>query len=291
MSSKKNRSHTKPALKNKSLKQKPSARQTAKQAVTPEEISLFKKVRAGDQNARNEVISRYYSWVTNIARKYRSIFPNIETGELEAEGGRGLLEAVERFDTGKKVKFSTYAWFWIMKNIQEYIGASINLIGVPAKVMADLRKIVSAMNDSIKTGREPELGEISRKLGLHPDNVSEMLSAKRNVSSPLSLDMYLSAEDREETLSDMVEDKKLESVKRMLDKMEDEKSTAGLFAQLSPIEQKVLSLRFGFKSHKTHALSEVGQLLKISPTKAKDIESIAMMKLKRFVSGFEEDGE
>jgi RNA polymerase sigma factor (sigma-70 family) len=271
------------------LKKKPSKNLPIDKTAAINEIMLFKSAKRGNQAAKTELLSKYYGWATNIARKYHSLFPNIDVSELEAEGNRGLLEAVDRFDPSKKVKFSTYAWYWILKDVQEYISSSINLIGVPAKIVADLRKVVAAMNDNLKNGKEPELDKISKKLGFALEDVNAMLSSKKNVSSPLSLDMYLNDEDKDDTLSDMVEDNKLEGIKKFLDSIDDKKSILEFFKHLTPLEQKVLSLRFGFKDGETHSLNVVGKLLKIPPVKVKDIESIALMKLKRYVSTITEE--
>jgi len=260
-------------------------------AVPEEERLLFARIKKGDDAARSELLKKYSVWATNIARKYHALFPNIGIAELEAEGNRGLLEAIERFETSKGVKFSTYSWFWIIKNIQEYITSSINLIGVPAKVMSDLRMIINAMNEGIKKGKNPSLKDISKKLGLGEDDVNEMLWNKKNVSAPLSLDMYLDEEDRQEKLGDMVEDKKLDGIKKILDRLDDEKSISSLLAQLSPLEQKVLTLRFGFKNNKSLALSKVSRKLNISPSKTKDIEYVALIKLKRLLSAAHKDDE
>ena len=254
----------------------------ARKSLPSDETTLFKKIKRGDESARQELLGKYSVWAANIAKKYHTLFPNIDVSELEAEGNRGLLEAVDRFDPSKRVKFSTYSWFWIIKNIQEYITSSINLIGVPAKIMSELRQVVNAMNDGIKNGKGFSIKEISRKLGIKEANVNEMLSDKKNVSSPLSLDMYLNSDEKEEKLADMVEDKKLDSIKKILDGVDDEKAISALFRQLLPVEQKVLALRFGFKNNKPEALRVIAMRLKISPSKVKDIESIALMKLKQF---------
>jgi len=252
-----------------------------KPLISDENI-LFKRIKRGDDTARYELLDKYSAWATNIAKKYHSLFPNIEVSELEAEGNRGLIEAVDRFDPSKKVKFSTYSWFWIIKNIQEYITSSINLIGVPAKVMSDLKLIVNTINDGIKNGNDPSMKEISQKLGIREVNVNQMLSDKKNVSSPLSLDMYLNSDEKEEKLADMVEDKKLDSIKKILDGIDDNKMISALLGQLLPVEQKVLNLRFGFQNNKPCPLRKIADQLKLSPSKVKDIESIAIMKLKRF---------
>ena len=281
---KKRRTSKKPFSKKAPTKKNLPKTKPLEETVSVEEKKLFAKIKRGNTAARNEILGKYSIWATNIARKYHALFPNIDILELEAEGNRGLLEAVARFDLSKHTKFSTYAWFWIIKNVQQYITSSINLIGVPARIMSDLKMIISAMNDGIKKGEDLSLKDISKKLGLDEGAVNEMLSDRKNVSAPLSLDMFLDEENRQEKLGDVLEDKKLDSVRKILDKMDEKKFIDLLFAQLSPIEQKVISLRFGFKGEKALTLNEAGQILKLPPLKVKDIEAIVLMKLKRLAS-------
>ena len=279
-------------------KKKPAEKKSAKIESSPypatisqDEHILFTKMKHGNMAARNEILSKYSPWATNIARKYHSLFPNIDVLELEAEGNRGLLEALDKFDPSKHTKFSTYSWFWIIKNIQEYITSSVNLIGVPAKIMADLKQVINAVNNGMKKGEAPSLKAISRKLGLDEDSVNEMLSDKKNISAPLSLDMYIDEEDRQEKFGDMVEDKKLDGIKKILDGMDDDKLISRLLEQLSPLEQKVISLRYGFNGGRMLALNKIGEILKVSPSKIKDIEAIVLIKLKRLAAAFHKESE
>ena len=275
------------------LKKKPLKSQSSRllPAFPSEEKILFNKFKRGDESARNALLSKYSPWATNIARKYHNLFPNIDIMELEAEGNRGLLEALDKYDPSKNTKFSTYSWFWIIKNIQEYITSSVNLIGVPAKIMSDLRQVIDAVNSGMKKGKAPLIKDISKKLGLDEDAVNEMLSNKKNVSTPLSLDMYMDQEDKQEKLGDMVEDKKLDGIKAILDRMDDDKFISRLMAQLSQLEQKVISMRFGFNGGSVSGLNEIGETLKIPPSKVKDIEAIVLIKLKRLASAFHEEND
>jgi RNA polymerase primary sigma factor len=171
-----------------------------------EDRILFKELQQGSEEARDKLVAKYSVWVHNIAKKYHSCFPHIELGELVAEGNRGLLEAFQRFDITKETKFSTYAWFWIIKNIQEYITTSMMLIGVPSRMMADLKKIIGSMNDEIKKGNEPSLPDIARKLHIDASKAMELLTDRKNLSNPVSLDKYLDEDDKEQTLADIIDD-------------------------------------------------------------------------------------
>lgn len=254
-----------------------------------DEGQLFRRCRRGDEAARDEFLRKYDSWVINIAKKYHSSFHTIDLGELVAEGNRGLLEALERYDPTRKVKFSTYAWFWIIKNIQEYITSNMGIIGIPRAVTADLRKIVSTMNDEVKKGKEPSFQVISRKLNIDVGTIREMLADRTNIARPVSLDKYLDDDDQSQTISDTVEDKNDVSIQEILDQVGDKTYIAQVLGSLAPQEEEIIRLRFGFYDGRFHTLKDAGAKLKISPAKAKDIEAIAIFKLKRLLSRRDEE--
>lgn len=257
-----------------------------------EEIKLFRRIKAGDENAKAQLIKNHYDWVLNIARKYHSYFPNIELSELIAEGNRGVLEAMDHFDVSKAAKFSTYSWFWIIKNIQEYITTNNELIELPHKMMLELKKVINTMNDEIKKGKSPTFETISKKLSLNADVVREWLTDRDNLSKPVSLDKYLNEEDKETSLSETVEDKSNGTIQELLDKVNKKADITGIIRRLTPIEQRIIKLRFGFIDEKFHSLKEIGEKLCMGPAKIKDIESAAIMKLKKFLYNlYEIDGK
>jgi RNA polymerase primary sigma factor len=248
------------------------------------ELAYFRKCRKGNEEARDALVKSYEAWVVNISHKYHSCFQGIDMNELIAEGNRGLLEALYRFDEKRGVKFSTYAWFWIVKNIQDYISSNLSLIEVPRKISADLRKIVNSMNEEVKKGKVPSFEQIARKIDIDADTIRELLSDRKNLSRPVSLDKFLDEDDQVQTLGDIIEDKRDPALQEILENLDDEINIASLLEQLLPVEQKVIKLRFGFEDNQFHSLKEVGEKLKISSTKIKDIESMAIIKLKRFLS-------
>jgi RNA polymerase sigma factor (sigma-70 family) len=267
-----------------SSKNKKNTTGNNKQNAFNDEKKLFEKIRKGSMDARDSIINKYSGFIYGLARKYHYYFKNIETGELVAEGNRGLLEAIDRYDPSSAAKFSTYAWFWVVRNIQDYISSSITLIGMPSKVMNDLKKVVNSIEEEMKKGNSPSLEDIAKKVDIDLDKVKELLSDKKNIGKPLSLDRYISHDDEEGTLADLVRDKSLDSMQEIMDKEESKMNLNRLFEKLSPIEAEIIKWRYGFNDNKYHTLKEIGEKFSVSATKAKDIESIAIMKLKKFMA-------
>ncbi len=87
-----------------------------------EERDLANRSHRGDARAREELIRRNLSFVVAIARRHMGRGGRLD--DLIQEGNVGLLKAVEKFDTGKGTRFSTYAIWWIRAYIQKYLKES-----------------------------------------------------------------------------------------------------------------------------------------------------------------------
>ncbi len=248
-----------------------------------EEFKLFKKFKRGDKEAKNKILNIYNEWVVNIAKKFHSIFQSIGIDELVAEGNRGILDALKRFDVDRKVKFSTYAWFWILKNIKEYITSELAIVDLPQSTLSDFRKINEIFNEEAKKGKNPSLESIAKSLKLDINDAREIISDKMNLSNLASLDKFLDAEDSSQRLVDMMEDKREKNLGDLLENREDSAGLLKMIKSLSPIEQKVIKMRFGFLKNGPITLKDAGKKLKIPAVKVKDIEAISVRKLKRLL--------
>ncbi|MCB4792316.1 MAG: sigma-70 family RNA polymerase sigma factor [Elusimicrobia bacterium] len=251
--------------------------------VSTEDKLIIDNIKLGDENARDILITKHSSLVISLARKYHNCFKNIDMEELIAEGNSGLLESINYYNPSLKTKFSTYAWFWIVKNMQEYINKSNAIIGLPYKVMSDLKRIVGSMEDEVRKGNVPSLEDISKKLDFDLDKVKELLSQRKNLSKPLSLDKYLDNYEKEATLGDIVPDESSDTIVEILDKSENKISLDEMLEHLTPIEAEIIKLRYGFNDKKYHSLKDMSKKVNISANKIKDIESIAIRKLKKLV--------
>ena len=80
-----------------------------------EEVALFKRAKAGDEEARQALVRANLRFVVRVAREYHE--SGLSLIELISEGNLGLLEAVQRFDETRGFKFITYAVWWIRQAI------------------------------------------------------------------------------------------------------------------------------------------------------------------------------
>ncbi len=156
--------------------------------LTPEEeVELIKRIKQGDENARERFVMSNLALVISIARKYyvrRARNLKISFDELIQEGIIGLLKALDRFDLSKGTKFSTYATWWIRQHIAKYIQDNLRIGTIPASFQEMLQKYARVVAElrAAKGGINPTIDEIIDKM--YPnlkEEVLEELNAERTV--------------------------------------------------------------------------------------------------------------
>src|ERR1700747_750553 len=125
-----------------------------------EEIALARKVRAGDQEAMQELVKRNLRFVISVAKKYQN--RGLPLTDLIGEGNVGLLTAARKFDPDQGVKFISYAVWWIRQAILAALARQGRTVRVPLNRTADLSRIVRTAEFLRQTlRREPTPEEIS----------------------------------------------------------------------------------------------------------------------------------
>src|SRR4051812_18762648 len=130
-----------------------------------EEIQLARKIRAGDQDALQELVKRNLRFVISVAKKYQN--RGLPLIDLIGEGNVGLLTAARKFDPDQGVKFISYAVWWIRQAILSALARQGRTVRVPLNRTADLSRIIKASEIlRQKLNREPSPEELSQLTGL-----------------------------------------------------------------------------------------------------------------------------
>lgn len=241
-----------------------------------EEQELLEKSKNGDKLARNQLVERNLGLVISIAKRYKD--KKIEVVDLVQDGSIGLINAIERFDLTKQTKFSTYACWWIVREINRDIANNGRTVRVPLHMQEkakrynkDYKKMVSKLN------RYPTDAEIQKELRLSDKSMQQIKAINSEIAS---LDEPLS--DTEDlVIGDTIasEGKSIEEqyeLKALHDDFE-KVFTSGV---LSDREVEILKLRNGYYGE-IYTLRSVSERLGISHARVGQIEEAALKKIFR----------
>ena len=242
-----------------------------------EERELGKRIAAGDESARERLAEGNLRLVVSLAKHY--VGRGVQLLDLIQEGNMGLMHAAEKYDYTKENRFSTYASWWIKEAMQRAIDQQSREIRVPVHVAENTKRVQKAAKElQQELGRDAAPEEIAKKLGnLTEEDVKNILTYLQN---PVSLETPV-GEDGENSLGDMVEDKREATPEEAMNVLVEQEEVKELLEQLSDREQQVIRLRYGLGNEKTHTLEEIGDILGVTRERVRQIEARAMEKLRK----------
>ena len=257
------------------------------------EVALARRWRdEEDADALHEIIEAHIRLVVRIASKFKGY--GLPIGDLIQEGNRGLLEAANRFDPDRNVRYSTYATWWILAAMQEYIvrNSSIVRIGTtPAQksLFFNLRKLRAKLTDNLAarmTEEEREL--IALELRVPLAAVERMES---HFSRPdQSLNATVGESDSNEFV-DLLSDESPTPeaiVGDLIDSETRAKWIADAMEHLTQREREVITRRF-LKDDKI-TLAEIGETFGVTKERIRQIEGKALSKLREALQDKVTDG-
>ncbi|MBT3275695.1 MAG: RNA polymerase sigma factor RpoD/SigA [Spirochaetales bacterium] len=236
------------------------------------ERDLSKRILAGDQIARYELVETNLRLVVKIAKAYMK--PGLDFLDLIQEGNVGLLHAATKFDYRKNVKFSTYAGWWIKQAVVRFVNINMRTIPLPHRKEVELRKCKRTANNlSEKLKRVPNTFEIANAMKMKPELVKKLYNAEKTVCS-LNAIIGSSGE-----LIDLYGDMSYSPEREVIrDSMNSE--TKAVLASLIDMEKEILEQRFCFSTSKKRTLRSIAEEYGISPETVRQIEKRALTKLK-----------
>ncbi len=209
--------------------------------------------RSGLEGAQSELVQRNLRLVVRIARTYRSA--TIGLDELIGEGNLGLIEAVRRFDPARKVRFASYAVWWIRK----YMIAAMH------------RGMAEATSPSPRM--VPDFGEHAR------DGVDPNRPRRQRV---LSLEEFVQTSDDDDLLERRVSHDGPDPEELTLEK-ELETALARVLHLLRPLERHVLEAHFGIGGARVQSLQEIGETMGCTRERVRQIERRALDRARRLI--------
>jgi len=226
-------------------------------------------------DARDGLILANLRLVVHIAKRYTN--SGLPFMDLIQEGNIGLLRAVERFEHERGHKFATYAFWWITQSVERGIAEKSRTIRVPGHVNQKMRKVELAARDLFqRLGRKATPREIATQLRMPVDTVDHALSIVRE---PLSLED--SAADREGyDVTKFLPDGQVPSPFHHASQRQIKQRLESVLRGLTPREEAIIRMRFGIGREAGQTLEQIGDRLRLSRERVRQIEARAREKIR-----------
>ncbi|MFO8184327.1 MAG: RNA polymerase sigma factor RpoD/SigA [Candidatus Aegiribacteria sp.] len=239
-----------------------------------EEAALARRIRAGEQEALNELTEANLRFVVSIAKQYAN--QGVALEDLINEGNVGLIRAAKGFDESKGCRFITYAVWWIRQAILQALAEQSRIVRLPLNRVGELYKMGRAARElGHSLGRNPSTNEIADELDVSRGDVEGMMSIH---STHLSLDSPV-YEGSDKTFQEMISDDEDVPPDEAVVQTAMKRSVAGMLDILDQRERTIIQLFFGINTDRRHTLAEIGRTMGISRERVRQLKNRAISKL------------
>jgi RNA polymerase sigma-32 factor len=238
---------------------------------------------AGEPGAAHQLLTSHLRLVARIARNYRGY--GLPISDLISEGNLGLIQALERFDPNKAVRFSTYAGWWIRAAIQAYILRTWSLVKMGTTVsqkklffnLSKAKQRVLALQEGDL--RPDEVTIIANRLGVAEQDVIDM---NRRLTGDLSLNAPLNVEGDSIEWQDRLVDQSSDQESRLAESDEWETRKRALGLALKVLDNRE---RYIFEARRLTdpplSLAELADKFRVSHERVRQLEARAFEKVQR----------
>ena len=239
-----------------------------------EQVELAKRVSAGDEEAKKQMVAANLRLVLHWARRYQD--RGVEMVDLVQEGTFGLLRAVEKFDWERGFKFSTYATWWIRQALQRAVQQHGRTIRIPLEVGELLQRLEATTAElTSQLGRRPTDEEIESATGMtraERANLTGLAGVTASLDQPASADSTtvlgeLVAPENDDWVDDVEQEMMADQLHGALDRLED-------------LPKQVLTMRFGLDGSTPLSLQATADRLGIGVRRVRRAEEEALSELR-----------
>jgi len=247
--------------------------------LSQDEASKLEQIINDGKQAKDDFITANLRLVVSIAKKFQG--SGLALLDLIQEGNIGLTTAVEKFDWQRGFKFSTYATRWIWQSLQKAIANYSRPIRLPVHQHNAIKSIHNTTNSlTARLNRDPNMAEIALEADKPEPATRMLLNYDSSYSKVKSLDELL-GEDSKTKLGDVVGDP---NAQPPYEQAETRVANLGLFGDVKNLltdrEFTIIAYRHGKITGQVETLETIGKIVRLNRERVRQIESVAMEKLR-----------
>ena len=242
-----------------------------------EEAELAKRIRSGDEEAKEKLVMCNLRFVVSVAKQYQS--SGLPLDDLINEGNLGLIKAAECFDETKGFKFISYAVWWIRQSILQAVSDHARLIRLPMNRITAINKLnrcYSRLEQQFQ--RPPTDEEIADQMNVTLKEVKENMKI---APKPLSWDAPIGNDEDSLSFSEVyIAPEDAANPANALERESLRKDLKRAFTILSEQEARILTMFYGLEDSQPMTLEEISRALGMTTERIRQVKAKAIQKLK-----------
>ncbi len=241
-----------------------------------EEVSIARRIQAGDHAAWQRMIESNLRLVVKIARRYLN--RGLPLLDLIEEGNLGLIHAVKKFDPERGFRFSTYATWWIRQTIERAIMNQARMVRLPIHVIKDINCCLRAARRLRQQNPDaPTIADIAAETGKAPEAVERLMMLHERVT------VRSQGGDDEPSLLDNLRARRDSEPPQCAQKAVVNDLVDRWVFELGDKQREVVERRFGLHGYRRLTLEEIGREIGVTRERVRQIQLDALKNLRRMM--------
>lgn len=247
---------------------------TLKKEQLQKETEIITRAQQNDVHAREQLVGLYKGLIAKIANAYQ--VNDYEKSDIVQEGTIGLLVALQKYDSSRDIKFSTYATWWIRGKMQQYFESNYRSIRLPRNIELQIKKAQKAYTSlQQELERAPTIAEISELMGIDEQKLHRTI-----MLSAYSISHFLSDKPETSFGADAILRNSALRPDEILERKAEHDLIKSAMQQLSDTERQILALRMQ-RPEKPYAITEIAKRLSMQEQAVRKLWQQALEKMKK----------